>query len=168
MEKEYGDVMCGSNRHRTSWSDASRSTPSPEPRRDPAAPATDADRQATVDHLRTHTGTGRLDLDEFGERSAVAYAATTIGELDATTADLPSPPPPPVRAPSLGERIGRLERFAPVALLAVVLTTIWAITMPGGYFWPVWPVMAATIHTLKHRHPHRHQHRNRGWGPVRA
>ena len=126
-----------------------------------------------VDHLRAQTGTGRLDLDEFGERSAKAYAATTRGELDALTADLPEPPRPAPAPVPLRVRVGSLDRFVPVAVLAVVLVVIWAVTMPGGYFWPVWPIMGLAVHTFKHgarRHHHPPgQHGTPGQhGPLRS
>lgn len=51
--------------------------------------ASDADRARVADALQRHTAAGRLTLDEFDQRSAAAYAAHTIGDLDAITADLP-------------------------------------------------------------------------------
>src|SRR3569833_3600124 len=53
--------------------------------------ASDADREATVTRLQTAVGEGRIDLDEFGQRAAAAYAAGTTAELDQLLADLPSP-----------------------------------------------------------------------------
>jgi class 3 adenylate cyclase len=49
----------------------------------------DADRQQVVDLLRTHTGAGRLTLDEFSERAGQAFAARTRRELDAVLRELP-------------------------------------------------------------------------------
>lgn len=54
----------------------------------------DADRNAAVDALGDHLTTGRLDLDEFGTRSALANTARTVGDLHALFADLPAPHPP--------------------------------------------------------------------------
>ncbi len=48
-----------------------------------------ADRQAAMDALADHFAQGRLDPDEFGERSATAYAARTAGELEDLFRDLP-------------------------------------------------------------------------------
>jgi hypothetical protein len=53
--------------------------------------ASDADREQVVDTMHTQVGAGRLTLDEFSERSAAAYRARTVGDLDALTHDLPSP-----------------------------------------------------------------------------
>ena len=51
--------------------------------------ASDAERELVVDRLRHAMGHGRLRTDEFEERVAAAYAATTRGDLAALTRDLP-------------------------------------------------------------------------------
>ncbi len=53
----------------------------------------DADRNAAVDALGEHLTTGRLDLEEYGSRSAVANTARTVGDIRALFADLPAPHP---------------------------------------------------------------------------
>jgi hypothetical protein len=53
----------------------------------------DAERNSAVTALGDHMASGRLDLDEYGSRSAVAAAARTAGELQALFADLPAPHP---------------------------------------------------------------------------
>jgi hypothetical protein len=55
----------------------------------PVVRASDAEREAVVARLQTAVGEGRIDLDEFGERAGLAYAAATTAELDALLADLP-------------------------------------------------------------------------------
>ena len=62
----------------------------------PVVRASDADREVVVSRLQTALGEGRIDLDEFGQRAAVAYDATTLAELDSVVADLPSDSRPPV------------------------------------------------------------------------
>jgi hypothetical protein len=62
----------------------------------PVVRASDADREAVVARLQKALSEGRIDLDEFGQRAAVAYDATTVAELDSVTADLPSDARPPV------------------------------------------------------------------------
>ena len=62
----------------------------------PVVRASDADRDAVVSRLQTALGEGRLDLDEFGQRASAAYDATTLAELEAVVADLPSDARPPV------------------------------------------------------------------------
>jgi Domain of unknown function (DUF1707) len=62
----------------------------------PVVRASDADREVVVAQLQTALGEGRIDLDEFGQRAAVAYDATTLAELESVVADLPSDSRPPV------------------------------------------------------------------------
>lgn len=57
---------------------------------DPKIRASDSDRDRTAALLREHHAAGRLDLEEFNERLDKAYAAKTVGELDALMADLPA------------------------------------------------------------------------------
>jgi hypothetical protein len=74
---------------------------------DPAAfRVGDAERNAAVTALGEHMATGRLDLDEYGTRSAVANTARTAGELEALFVDLPAPHPVlPGRQP-ISTRVG--------------------------------------------------------------
>lgn len=51
--------------------------------------ASDEDREAAMDVLRDAYAAGRLRSEEFYERVDAAYAATTRGDLDNLTADLP-------------------------------------------------------------------------------
>lgn len=53
----------------------------------------DTERDAAVRALGEHMGTGRLDIDEYGERSAAVTAAKTRGDLGELFADLPQPHP---------------------------------------------------------------------------
>lgn len=36
------------------------------------------------------------------------------------------------------------------ALLAVLLVAIWAFTAPGGYFWPIWPILGTAPCLIGH------------------
>lgn len=58
----------------------------------PELRVSDADREATVVHLREAGGEGRLTLEELADRVERADGARTRGELDALTADLPDAP----------------------------------------------------------------------------
>jgi hypothetical protein len=84
--------------------------------------ASDAEREATVERLRTAGAEGRLTVEELAERIDAAYAAQTRAELEPLLADLPAtteaagaPAAPPARTmPSLvlgilggGDRRGR-------------------------------------------------------------
>ena len=60
--------------------------------------AGDADRQAAVDRLTAHLTAGRLDLTEFDQRIAKAYAATYLDELPELFHDLPDLGGPPPRS----------------------------------------------------------------------
>ncbi|MER7000785.1 DUF1707 domain-containing protein [Streptomyces sp. NPDC000410] len=51
--------------------------------------ASDAEREATVERLRTATAEGRLTLEELAERCEVAYLARTRSELATVAEDLP-------------------------------------------------------------------------------
>lgn len=54
--------------------------------------ASDADREVVVATLREAYTAGRLNLDEFDERTTAAYESKTWGDLRMLTADLPSQP----------------------------------------------------------------------------
>jgi uncharacterized protein DUF1707/cell wall-active antibiotic response 4TMS protein YvqF len=56
----------------------------------PALLASDAERERTVERLRTGAVDGRLTLEEFAQRMSSAYEARTREELDELTRDLPS------------------------------------------------------------------------------
>jgi hypothetical protein len=86
--------MCGHRQHNhrlvRAWPDEVR--------------ASDADRDVTVDALREHAGSGRLDADELDARLEAALRATTLGELRAVVSDLPGP------RPRVGPRRDRRQR----------------------------------------------------------
>lgn len=53
----------------------------------------DPEREAALQALGEHMSVGRIDLDEYGERSAQVTTAKTRGELAAIFEDLPQPHP---------------------------------------------------------------------------
>jgi hypothetical protein len=53
-----------------------------------------AERTAAMKALDEHLAAGRLQVEEYGERSALAASATTAPELAALFDDLPAPHPP--------------------------------------------------------------------------
>jgi hypothetical protein len=73
----------------------------------------DAEREATAGVLREHYAQGRLTTDELNQRLDASFAATTQGQLDRVTADLPHLQQPwgpmPAAAP---RRRGRLPVLA--------------------------------------------------------
>ncbi len=58
---------------------------------DPALRASDDDRDIVLQVLERHLAAGRLNLDEFDQRSTAALAAVTLDDLAALTTDLPEP-----------------------------------------------------------------------------
>jgi hypothetical protein len=124
--------------------------------------ASDADRERFVEALRQHHVDGRLTAEELEERTGQAYAARTLGELDALATDLPplqppaaSPAPPAAwdpTAPGLPPRMrppgprraaakaNLLRSVLWYGLLSLVLIAIWAFS-GRDYFWPVWPIL---------------------------
>ena len=91
--------------------------------------ASDEEREERVVALHAHCRAGRLTVEELEERTQAAYAARTVGELEALTADLPAHVPAPatpaeplVLRATLGEtkRGGRWRVPARLALRAVL------------------------------------------------
>jgi len=122
--------------------------------------ASDADRERVAEALRQHHVDGRLDAEELGQRLDRVYAAKTLGELEAITTDLPpiqvparagAPlrprPPDPGRAKAKAAFQRHLFTYAWVNGM---LVAIWALTNFGGYFWPVWPMLAWGIGLASH------------------
>ncbi|HEX7996719.1 MAG TPA: DUF1707 domain-containing protein [Streptosporangiaceae bacterium] len=123
--------------------------------------ASDQDRDRVANVLREHHAVGRLDADEFSERLDKAFAAKTMGDLEALTADLPAVDPYPLPTSSMGHYasdsglpatvIGAMSRghgrFSPAWQAAwgswlgtaLLLIVIWALT-GAGYPWPLWVI----------------------------
>ncbi len=119
---------------------------------DPNLRASDADRDRTASLLREHLAAGRLTPDEFNERLDRAFAARTVGEIDALLKDLPSidlyrlPDAALTRTPRQQQppRRGRpghsgAWRAAWGVWFTVVLIcfVVWGLS-GGGYLWPLW------------------------------
>jgi Domain of unknown function (DUF1707)/2TM domain len=134
----------------------------PEDQRRASLRASDADREQFIEALRQHHAEGRLTTEELSERTEQAYAARTLGDLDALATDLPPIRPPVARQappehagpPPGGRPPGATRAEARVALyrsilwfgtLSVFLVVIWAMTNFGGYFWPIWPILGFAI-----------------------
>jgi hypothetical protein len=85
----------------------------------------DAERESTATALREHYAQGRLSTDELNDRLDAAFSATTYGQLDRVTQDLPHiqpvPAAPPPEAPVARPRSGRLAARAATALVTVAL-----------------------------------------------
>jgi Domain of unknown function (DUF1707) len=118
----------------------------------------DVERAAVQERLRDAVGAGQLDLHEFDERVATAWAAKTRGELAQVTADLPEPPPAPPPPPPAPPRRVFSDDSGGTALR--VLSIIWACAFSINlvvwtlvsltnvefiYPWPVWLLPPAAL-----------------------
>lgn len=96
--------------------------------------ASDDDRERTVEVLRDAYAAGRLDPDEFDQRTTAAYAAKTWGDLRELTSDLPAQPrlgadlaesgTPGPAAVDAGVRFAPRRPFVPVLPIALVWLTV--------------------------------------------
>ena len=101
-------------------------TPDPQP---PALRASDADREATAERLRTAAMEGRLDAYELDERLTATYAARTCVELERLTEDVTPPaasrpPAAPAQPPVFVQPASRTNGFA-IASLVLGLVWMW-------------------------------------------
>ena len=109
----------------------------------PQMKASDADRDAVLSDLSEHFQAGRLDAEEFQDRSGRALAARTWGELRDLLQDLPVGPRVPATAsPSVPPQraLGRTA-LVPVAVLAVIGI---AVAMSVGHahvLWLLFPIL---------------------------
>jgi hypothetical protein len=120
----------------------------------------DADRASALDLLSEQFAVGRLDKDEFDERSDAVWSAKTQGDLAPVFADLP------VRSPALPARTGGRGRqrgprwgphWAPPLLpLIVVLVLLTVLTK-----FPFWLLLIGLWFVFGWRHRARHQLRHR-------
>jgi hypothetical protein len=125
--------------------------------RRPDLRVSDRDRQAAAERLRLALGEGRLDLLEYDDRLAKAYAAVTYGDLEPLFADLPpasamvAPQPapslvvqPPRRPVPSAARLPTALKVLWTIWVAVVSInlTVWLLVSLGNgdpdYFWPMW------------------------------
>jgi hypothetical protein len=123
--------------------------------------ASDADREQVVEQLRQHHVEGRLTVEELSERTERAYAARTLGDLDALATDLPpihrlagsggaeAAPAAPARPPAAtagqtAARAALLRSLLWYGLLSVVLLVVWAMSDRDS-FWPIWPILGFAL-----------------------
>ena len=101
----------------------------------------DAEREEALTKLGEHMTAGRLDIDEYGERSAQVATAKTRGDLLALFGDLPEPKPTfgrPKGAIAPRER-GFVEKLAPVAIPVAAILAVGAVLVVFkiGFFLPL-------------------------------
>jgi Domain of unknown function (DUF1707)/Cell wall-active antibiotics response 4TMS YvqF len=90
-------------------------------------------RERTIERLSTHFANDRLTIDELDVRLERAYAATSLAELDALTADLPGARLPAVDESALTESTA-IERYEGPATIRAIMSE----TRRGG-LWVVPP-----------------------------
>lgn len=108
-------------------------TPEAEPQDGPNRDHTrigHADRAAALRALDEHFTAGRLDVEEYGDRSAAAAAAVRAADLVPLFEDLPAPRPP-FAGPSATDlerlAVPRRPGRAPVAMVAITLLPLLAV-----------------------------------------
>lgn len=134
--------------------------------RDPAvAPlrASDADREVVHRVLADAFADGRLDREEYDERSVSVLSARTLGELPPLVADLVPDRPLlagrlPLEAASAADiqrraeehfRDERRNAFVGFVGSAVITWTIWAAVMFGQFPWPLFVNAFALLNLLR-------------------
>lgn len=118
---------------------------------DPNIRVSDADRERTAQLLQEHFSAGRLSQDEFTERMDRAYAAKTIGEIDALLADLPRidlyrlPDATLTRDPRQlppagrrGRRSGWRRVWGAWLVISLICVADWASGAARHTWWPLW------------------------------
>ena len=113
--------------------------------------ASDSDRDAVVSDLSEHFQAGRLTAGEFDERTGLALAARTWGELRDLLADLPAirpaPPAPAARSSSAQPRPlpGRVAPPLIAVLAAIGITTAVLVNVTHGRWGFIWLLLPALL-----------------------
>lgn len=127
---------------------------------DPTLRAGTRDRDACAQVLNEAMAEGRLTADEHDERLSRCYAAVTMGDLAALTADVPQrqttdvastaakavPAGAATRPPTKSGTSGLRGMWASWAGVSILVTVIWALGAfsstdgESDYFWPMWVI----------------------------
>ncbi|HEV7650132.1 MAG TPA: DUF1707 domain-containing protein [Actinophytocola sp.] len=109
----------------------------------------DSEREDALGKLGEHMSAGRLDIDEYGERSVKVTTAKTRGELLDLFGDLPepkpafgrpAPPAPPAptapagRAPSFVQKVG--PALIPIAAVIAAFSLMFLVKLPFFFLLP--------------------------------
>ena len=86
--------------------------------------ASDADRESVVGYLKQEYAQGRLSKEELSQRVESAYAAITVGQLEALIGDLPGSPLDQTARHRTPSPRTPLKAAATLALLAVLAITV--------------------------------------------
>lgn len=125
--------------------------------------ASTRDRDVVLDVLAQAYADGRLEREELDARTSAVAAAKVLGDLVPLLEDL-VPAVPPSRVPVAGSRSAstdphteavrrwsrdRREALMGLVGLSLITWTIWAVTMWGGFPWPLFPMLAAAVNLLR-------------------
>lgn len=120
-----------------------------------------ADREQAIERLQQALDEGRIDLNEFDERTKGVYDAKTNAELDILFDDLPldraedrsvntidlTPEEQSRREKAVQQRVrkrGAPPILKPLVVVACITTAIWLLSSVSSgelqNFWPVWPI----------------------------
>jgi hypothetical protein len=117
--------------------------------------ASDRDRAVIETVLADAFAEGRLTRDEYDERTETALASRTLGELVTLIGDLPVGPSPRSGTGDLRDQAvrkweaDRREALLGLIGLSALLWTIWAVTMWGGFPWPLFPMGFALMNLVR-------------------
>jgi len=104
----------------------------------------DAEREEAIEALSEHVRTGRLDLDEYGTRSARVTTAKTRRDLAPLFSDLPAPRPAVLTGPARRPVPARRFSVGLVPLIVVAVALAVGVTVTRGGFWALLLLPAAT------------------------
>ena len=126
--------------------------------------ASDRDRDVALEALGEAYADGRLDHAEYDARATAATTAKVLADLvphledlvpDASHAALEPRATGSLARPDLHEQAvrrwakDRREALTGLVGISVITWTIWAVTMWGGFPWPLFPVLAAVVNLLR-------------------
>lgn len=122
---------------------------------DPDLRVGDADRQHVAELLGDAAAAGYLHLEEFDQRLAAVWSATTSKELSAAQSDLPVQVrrARARRDAAAVARNGLRGHLASYLTVMVLLVTVWLVAGVAGhgwYPWPVWPALGWGIGVVRH------------------
>lgn len=121
----------------------------------------DTEREDALGKLGQHMSEGRLDIEEYGERTAKVTAAKTRGELLDLFDDLPDPRPTFGRpAPSPSRPVTAGQRIAPVLIPVVGVAA--AIALVAVLKVPIFLILPFMIFFFVHSGRSRHHGRGGG------
>ena len=125
--------------------------------------ASDRDREVALEMLGEAYADGRLDHAEYDARSTAATTAKVLADLVPQLEDLVPDTSYSlelhsagiVARPDLHAQAVRMwakdrrEALTGLVGISVITCTIWAVTMWGGFPWPLFPMLAAAVNLLR-------------------